>query len=127
MIIREVLDQFLKKQEERLSKRTYSGYASVIELFGHFLQSYAWNFISKEEYDKYDEYEKQGREFADVYSHDEICHNIPEFLGYFMLRKVMAGKEFTQKTAPRVMRSLLRWMTKKGLITKETMEAYLPR
>ena len=94
MRIREVFDKFLKVQKESLRPRTYSDYESVINLFAHCLQSYAWNYLPKEEYDKYEEYKKAGKEFADVYCHEEIAHNIDEFLGYFMPRKVLAGDEF---------------------------------
>ena len=44
-----------------------------------------------------------------------------------MTRKVLAGDTFIEKTTPRVIRKLLRWMAEEGLIDRDTMEAYPPR
>ncbi len=127
MIIREVFDRFLEAQEKRLKPRTYSDYESVIELFARCLHWYGWNTLPEEEYDRYEEYEKERKEFADIYGHERIAPNVWEFLGYFMPRKVLAGDTFIEKTAPRVIRKLLRWMADEGLIDRDTMEKYLPR
>jgi len=127
MTIREAFNGFLETQEQRLKPRTYSDYESVIELFAHSLHGYGWNTLPEGEYNKYmEKYEKEGKEFADIYGHELICDNIWEFLGYFMTRKVMAADEFTEKVAPRVIRKLLRWMAEEGLIDRDTMEEYLP-
>lgn len=127
MTIREVFDNFLEAQRQRLRPRTYSDYESVIELFAHSMHRYAWNTLPEGEYDRFvEEHEKEGREFADVYGHELICPNIWEFLDYFMPRKVMASDDFIEKTAPRVIRKLLRWMAEEGLIDRDTMEEYLP-
>jgi hypothetical protein len=127
MTIREVFNSFLEAQEQRLRPRTYSDYESVIELFGHSMHRYAWNTLPEGEYDRFvAEYEKEGKEFADIYSHDLICPNIWEFLHYFMPNKVMTSDEFIEKTAPRVIRKLLRWMAEEGLIDRDTMEEHLP-
>jgi hypothetical protein len=43
MLIKEVFEQFLAEQEAKLAPKTYRDYASVIDLFGHQLDGYAWN------------------------------------------------------------------------------------
>jgi len=127
MTIRETFDSFLETQEQRLKPRTYSDYESVIELFAHSLHRYGWNALPEGEYNKYmEKHEKEGKEFADIYGHELICHNIWEFLDYFVPRKVMASDEFTEKVAPRDIRKLLRWMAEGGLIDRDTREEYLP-
>ncbi len=35
MFIKDVFEEFLSEQESKLAPKTYRGYASVIELFGH--------------------------------------------------------------------------------------------
>ena len=91
------------------------------------MHRYAWNTLPEGEYDRFvAEHEKEGREFADVYDYELICPNIWEFLHYFMPNKVMASDEFIERTAPRVIRKLLRWMADEGLIDRDTMEEHLP-
>ncbi len=126
MTIREVFDSFLEVQERRLKPRTYSDYETVIDLFARCLQWYAWDTLPEEESDKYKEYEKAGKEFADIYGHERIAPNTWEFLGYFMPHKVLAGDTLIEKTSPRVIRKLLKWMAEEELIDRNTMEDYLP-
>ena len=115
MFIKEVFEQFLSEQKAKLALKTYRDYASVIELFEHQLDGYAWNNIA--DGDKaYDRAKKQGKSFIDLYDHTHIEENVGEFLTYFVPRKVMAGNEFILKTCPRVMRKLLTWMRNKKLV-----------
>jgi len=126
MTIRKVFDSFLEAQERRLKPGTYSDYETVIDLFARCLQWYAWDTLPEEESDKYEEYEKAGKEFADIYGHERIAPNTWEFLDYFMTRKVLAGDTLIEKTSPRVIRKLLKWMAEEELIDRNTMEEYLP-
>ena len=115
MFIKEVFEQFLSEQKSKLALKTYRDYASVIELFEHQLDGYAWNNIA--DGDKaYDGAKKKGKSFIDLYDHTHIEENVGEFLTYFVPRKVMAGNEFILKTCPRVMRKLLTWMRNKKLV-----------
>lgn len=115
MFIKEVFEQFLSEQKSKLAPKTYRDYASVIDLFENQLDGYAWNNIA--DGDKaYDEAQKQGKSFIDLYDHTHIEENVGEFLDYFVPRKVMAGNEFILKTCPRVIRKLLTWMRNKKLV-----------
>jgi len=115
MLIKEVFAQFLSEQESKLAPKTYRDYASVVELFEHQLDGYAWNNIPHGT-KAYDAAKKKGESFIDLYDHTHIEGNVSEFLDYFVPRKVMAGNEFILKTCPRVMRKLLRWMREKQLV-----------
>ena len=115
MCIKDVFEQFLSEQESKLAPKTYRDYASVIELFEHQLDGYAWNNLA--DGDKaYNQAKKKGKSFIDLYDHTHIEENVREFLDYFVPRKVMAGNEFILKTCPRVMRQLLKWMKNKKLV-----------
>jgi hypothetical protein len=46
MFIKEVFEQFLAEQQSKLAPKTYRDYASVIELFEHQLEGYAWNNLT---------------------------------------------------------------------------------
>ena len=115
MLIKEVFEQFLSEQRSKLAPKIYRDYASVIGLFESQLDGYAWNDL--DDGDKaYDEAQKKGKSFIDIYDHTYIEDNVQEFLDYFVPRKVMAGNELVLKTCPRVIRKLLRWMRDKKLI-----------
>ena len=45
MFIKEIFERFLSEQKSKLAQKTYRDYASVIELFEHQLDGYAWNNI----------------------------------------------------------------------------------
>lgn len=115
MLIKEVFEQFLSEQQSKLASKTYRDYASVVELFEHQLDGYAWNNIPHGT-KAYDAAKKKGESFIDLYDHTHIEGNVREFLDYFVPRKVMAGNEFILKTCPRVIRKLLRWMRDKQLV-----------
>jgi hypothetical protein len=115
MVIKDVFEQFLAEQESKLAPKAYRSYASVIELFEHQLDGYAWNNLD-DGTKAYKDAKKRDKSFIDLYDHTHIESNVREFLDYFVPRKVMAGNEFILKTCPRVMRSLLRWMRNKKLV-----------
>jgi len=115
MLIKEVFEQFLSEQQSKLALKTYRDYASVIELFEHQLESYAWNNLIHGQ-QAYETAQKKGKRFIELYDHTHIADNVREFLDYFVPRKVMAGNEFILKTCPRVIRKFLRWMREKKLV-----------
>ena len=107
MLIKEVFSQFLSEQKSKLAPKTYRDYASVIDLFAHQLDGYAWNNLDNGD-KAYDKAQKKGKSF--------IAENVGEFLDYFVPRKVIAGDNFILKTCPRVIRKLLKWMREKHLV-----------
>ncbi len=115
MLVKEVFAQFLSDQTKSLSKKVFQDYESVIELFGHQLDSFGWDDIEDGD-EAYDKAQKQKKSFIDFYDHTYIESNVEEFLDYFVTRKVMAGDEFTLKVCPRVIRKLLKWMRDKKLV-----------
>jgi hypothetical protein len=124
--ISRVLDEFLAEQKARLSQRTFAQYASVVELLTHSLNGYAYQYLSKEESALFDRlYAAKGkdhREFCDIFRPERIISNFGEFLGYFMVRKVMAGKDL-MRAAGTVTKKLARWLAEKGYVGAEAGEA----
>jgi len=108
--IEEVLEQFLNDKRKQLKPGTIRKYESIIDLFEHSLNSYAYQGLNKAESEMFDElYEAQGdahREFVQIFGPEKIPDNIGEFLGYFMPRKVMCGKEML-KSAGTVLAEML--------------------
>lgn len=109
--IDEVFAEFLADQEARLSERTFRQYESIISLFSSYLESY-WPGQSQEEYDRRT---AKGGTFCGSFGPEEITGGLGEFLGYFMPRKVAAGKD-TMRAAGTVTKKLVKWLAEKKYV-----------
>jgi hypothetical protein len=124
-IIETVLDEFLKEQRKRLKPSTMRKYEDIIDLFQSCLDGYAYQNLDKQEGALFDRlYNAQGdehREFCQVFGPEKIPDSVHEFLNYFMVRKVMCGKELMQ-AAGTVTKKLGKWLNEKGYIQSESAE-----
>jgi hypothetical protein len=64
---------------------------------------------------EYDRITKAGGTFCGTFGPDETTAGYSEFLGYFMPRKVMCGKE-TMQAAGTVTKKLAKWLAQKGYL-----------
>ncbi len=123
--IDEALDRFLAEQRERLKPATAGKYEEVIDLFKLSMNGYAYGSLDEPEsalFDKlYKERGEKHREFCQVFGPEKIPENVDEFLGYFMVRKVMCGKELL-KAAGTVTRKLAEWLATERYIDAEEAE-----
>ncbi len=110
--ISRVFDEFLADQKARVRPKTYPKYCGIIELFERYLEGY-WPGHDQEEYDRITE---AGGTFCDTFGPAEIPEGYSEFLGYFMPRKVIAGKA-TIKAAGTVLNKLAEWLAERGYVT----------
>jgi len=121
--IEAVLDEFLKEQQKRLKPSTMRKYEDIIDLFQSCLDGYAYQYLNKRENALFDRlYNAEGdehREFCQVFGPEKIPDNVDEFLNYFMIRKVMCGKELMQ-AAGTVIKKLGKWLKEKGYIEAES-------
>ena len=116
--ISQVFEEFLADQKTRISHKTFLKYQSIISLYKSYLESY-WPGHDGE----YDKITKAGGTFCDTFGPDDATSGYSEFLGYFMPRKVMCGKE-TMQAAGTVTKKLAKWLAEKGYIenTEEAQE-----
>ncbi len=123
--IDEVFEQFLAEQRARLSDRTYYRYREVIELFAMSMNSYGPNGLEDDEYERYEQASKADDEatFTKLFGPEKIAENLGEFLGYFMVSKVMAGQELL-KAAGTVTKKLSTWLVDNDY-TDETSAAVM--
>lgn len=112
--IDEVFEEFLADQEARLSERTFRQYESIIGLYGSYLESY-WPDCDENEYGRIT---GAGGTYCGALGPDGITGGISEFLGYFMPRKVAAGKDI-MRAAGTVMKKLVKWLAEKGYVKDE--------
>ena len=115
--ISEVFEEFLADQEARISPKTLSKYEGIIQLYEAYLERY-WPGHDQE---RYNQTTDAGGTFCGTFGVDEITEGYSEFLGYFMPRKVMCGKD-TMKAAGTVTKKLAKWLVEKGY-AKDTSEA----
>ncbi len=107
--IAQVFEEFLADQKDRISHKTFLKYQSVISLYKLYLEGY-WPGHDGE----YDKITKAGGTFCGTFGPDDATAGYSEFLGYFMPRKVMCGKE-TMQAAGTVTKKLAKWLAEKGL------------
>jgi len=121
--LNKILDDFLSDQDQRLSKRTYNNYENVIELFANYLNTYAYNNLEVEYQDIFEEKCINGeKSYCEIFSVDKVNFIlIEDFMTYFLVKKVMAGKELIKNTIT-VMRQLVKWLYNNSYISEEESE-----
>jgi hypothetical protein len=107
--ISQVLEEFLAEHKPQQSAKTHSKYRSILQLFETCLEDY-WPDHDQVEYNRITE---AGGTFT--FGPEAIPAAYSEFLGYFMPRKVIAGKE-TMKAAGTVLKKLAKWLSEKGYV-----------
>ena len=119
--IDQVFDEFLGEQRRRLRPRTLSNYEDVLGLLRDHLNGYAYQSLSTADsalFDRY--YNAQGDEhleFCQLFGPDKIVANLGGFLGYFMIRKVVAGQDL-KRAAGTVTKKLSKWLAAQGHVAE---------
>jgi len=121
--IDEVLTLFLKDQQKRLKPRTFNRYEEVIDLLRHCLNGHGYHELDNSSevalYEKL--YFQKNLEFCYIFGPEKIVSSLPNFLNYFMIRKVMASEALLQ-AAGVVAKKLVKWLEENGHIGKEIAE-----
>jgi hypothetical protein len=114
--IDELLDRFLADQGRRLSERTMAKYRSVVELLRSCLDNYGYQHLDAAAQDRFHAvYESDEDAFVHLFGASELVAALPEFLGYFMVRKVIAGTELL-RTSGTVTKKLAKWLGEGGYL-----------
>jgi hypothetical protein len=118
-----VLGEFLAEQRERLSARTFRNYDEVLELLRHSLDGYAYNSLDGDERRRWEQAFKSGNEgaFCQRFGPEKIPEHLGEFLGYFMVRKVIAGQELLRASGT-VTGKLVTWLAARGYIDRDSAD-----
>lgn len=105
---------FLSDQRDRLAPRTLRKYETVIELFVDCLDHYGHQYLEPDELAQWEAaVEHDDEAFVHLFGADKIVDNLGEFLGYFMVRKVIAGEELL-RAAGTVTKKLAAWLAEHG-------------
>ena len=120
--IRRVLDEFLEEQRTRLAPRTLARYENVLDFLRTHLNGYAHECLSAPEAARFERsYNAEGeehREFCDLFGPEKIPENLGGFLGFFMIRKVLAGEDLL-RAAGTVTKKLSKWLAGRGYVSQE--------
>lgn len=124
--IDELFDAFLTEQRARLKDKTFNRYAMIISLFRACLNGYGYtNLHDAADVQRWEQASESDDEaFCHLFGAEAIIAGLGEFLGYFMIRKVMASGE-DLKAASTVTGRLLRWLEDLGLLTDGSVEVAL--
>jgi hypothetical protein len=118
--IDEALDAFLAEQRKRLSAKTLRNYEDVVSLLRSSLNGYAYQSLDGLEEKRWRKAFDAGDEeaFTRLFGPEKIVENLGEFLGYFMVRKVVAGRELL-RAAGTVTKNLASWLHEQGYISED--------
>lgn len=118
-----VLGEFLAEQRERLSARTFRNYDEVVELLRHSLDGYAHSSLDGDERRRWEKAFESGDEgaFCHLFGPEKIPEHLGEFLGYFMVRKVIAGQELLRASGT-VTGELVTWLAARGYIDRDSAD-----
>jgi hypothetical protein len=114
--IDDALEAFVTDQRDRLSARTMRSYEDVIDLLRHCLNGYGPNTLDEADRKRWEKaYQDDEEAFCRLFGPEYILSEVPEFLGYFMVRKVMAGQDLL-RSAGTVTKKLARWLHEHGYV-----------
>lgn len=122
--IDDAFDAFLAEQRKRLSPKTLRNYEDVVHLLRDSLNNYAYDSLGKSERKRWRTAFDAGDEeaYCHLFGPEKIVDHLGEFLGWFMVRKVMAGQELLRASGT-VTKKLAAWLHEQGHITDEQREA----
>jgi hypothetical protein len=115
--IEAALNDFLLEQRRLLSDASFRNYLSIVDLLCSYLNGYAYDDLGETEarrwraaFDAGD-----GQAFCHLFGPEKIAEHVDDFLGWFMVRKVIAGPGLLRAAGP-VVKRLLRWLKREEYV-----------
>lgn len=126
--IDEALDAFLAEQRRRLSPKTLRNYEEVVFLLRSSLNGYAYESLDELERKRWEKAFEAGDEqaFTKLFGPEKVVEHLGAFLGYFMVRKVMAGQDLLRASGT-VTKKLASWLHEQGHISEDARADALER
>jgi hypothetical protein len=118
--IDKALESFLAEQRKRLSAKTLRTYEDVVQLLRDSLNGYAYDSLPKAEQDRWQTAFDGGDEeaYCHLFGPNKIAEHLDGFLGWFMIRKVMASTELLRASGT-VTKKLAAWLHEQGYVAAE--------
>ncbi|MBA2373031.1 MAG: hypothetical protein H0V74_02355 [Chloroflexi bacterium] len=120
--IDQALTSFLAEKQAAIKPSAFRNYADIIDLLKGSLNGYAYESLDRFERRRWEKAFEDGDEeaFTKLFGPDKIPGHLGEFLGYFMIRKVIAPAELIA-AAGRVTKELAEWLGERGWIGSESI------
>lgn len=115
--IEAVFRRYLADRNRTLSAKDYRNFEAIVGFFKSSLNGYAYEGLFELERKRWEKAFDAGEEdaYCRLFGADKIPGEIGAFVGYFMIRKVLAPKAVIASTG-RVMGDLLDWLVGEGLV-----------
>jgi hypothetical protein len=126
--IEAVLNDFLAEERVRLADSGFRRCVQVVDLLCSSLNNYAHDGLSRSErrlfMEAYDAGDEQA--FCHLFGPEKIPEHLGSFLGYFMVRKVFAGRELL-RAAGTVTRRLVEWLERNEFVDADVAAVAVER
>jgi hypothetical protein len=115
--IDEALTEFLDEWRASLTPTAFHRYVDIVDLLKSSLDGYAYASLDRFERRRWEKASRDGDEaaYTKLFGPDKIPDHLGEFLGYFMIRKVIGPQSLTA-AAGRVTKELVLWLGARGWI-----------
>jgi hypothetical protein len=126
--IDQALAAFLAAKQPAVKPKASRRYADIVELLKSSLNGYAYDSLDRFERRRWEKAFEAGDEeaFTKLFGPDKIPPHLGEFLGYFMIRKVIVPADLTA-AAGRVTRELVEWLAGQGWVGEVAAAAAVER
>jgi len=127
--IETVLRDFIKDPDagKSLSKLDKKG---AIELFRSSMNEYGHQWLSEEDEKIFEHYYnlegKKHKEFSQIFGPEKIIDSVGEFVGYYLIRKVMLEAD-EMTIAAKAVAELCKWLKEKELVPQEAIQEAIER
>lgn len=118
---RSIADAFVEYFAERdkpTKARPHTVKRSIVELLESYMDSYAYESLAKDEeafWRRRCDQDEEKNSFSRTFGPERIVEHIGAFLGWFIIRKVMGGREISEAAGPETL-ELLEWLEAKGYV-----------
>jgi hypothetical protein len=128
--IKEIIQQYLEKQEDRVQPDSYKQYRDTLASFQHYLNKFGPDILSNEEEKEFDQKTTidagvgKSKVFTEIYG-VEMLERIgwSGFLIDYVPHKIMIVTKSDVKQIARVLRNFIKWLVEKQYITQELFES----
>jgi len=119
--LNEIFNLFLVERKKDLASRTFSYYKEAIDLMRHCFNGYRYMDLDEEQSKKLEDESNKEIDFCDLFGSEVLDYSLfSEFLGYFLPRKVIVGKDREQKICGACL-NFYKWLVVNNLIVDESI------
>ncbi len=104
--IGDALAEFLAERDKPTKARPFTVKRSIVELLESYMDSYAYESLPKDEKEMWRrrwEKDEEANSFSRTFGPHRIPEHVGTFLGWFIIRKVLGGREISEAAGPEML------------------------